>query len=363
MWNNADYDALPRLGEEYTLAEFKTLCGTETVIDEATETALYWFFINRKITTTDTITLKGSTDVTKLWEVYFKRHIDMYAKQYLDYLRIQTTEIDPLVTQYMERLLNTVQRNAQTRNATAADVATGNATTNTQNSDSRTSNQSGKADRTTRDNREGTENATDAGTRNVESTIHDNGSGTREGSTNTDQTTNATDTHKDMNAELPQSATGAGMGLPTELNWAYATRQNESKDGHDSTGNTDETRNESYSDEKTQTRNDGETTNATRETNRNEAGTGEAHDTNTLQGSEQGTATGQVNTTNTGRTDHTAQETASGNESGQTTERYSGRQGSPQELLDAARQYVTKTNAWKWFVAQLDDCFMNWYEV
>lgn len=46
-----------------------------------------------------------------------------------------------------------------------------------------------------------------------------------------------------------------------------------------------------------------------------------------------------------------------------THEIYTGRSGSPAEMLEKARQYIESTSAWEWFRVQLEPCFIGVYDI
>lgn len=297
MYTMRDYDELKTLEEFLQGADISTLFEG-TSIDEATQQAVYNWFKFRKV-----------CDNEK-FQLFFNRLITAHSEQYYSLVRVQSIKFDPLVTQYMERLID--------RSAT-----------NSEN-EKRTSNRSGNAnntDRTTGGDTTATEgSASTTNTDNVNTTQKGTQKGSQNGSSN----------DKSMSAQLPQSSTGAGAGLPDALNWNYATQQDESKN--------------------------------TNEQNTDNETTGNS----TSKGTSKGTATNEQttkvthNTTVTGSNNHNENETSNGERNGSNSEvvkeRSTGRSGETPELLSKAIAYISKTNAFFWLVDKLEAVFMTVYE-
>lgn len=251
----------------------------DTQIDEATQTAIVNWFQFRKVADNDKFV------------AYFQRLLKANEEQYINYMRIQTVQFDPLVTQYMERLLNRDGSSSEKDKDTT--VNTGNDTVNT----------SGTAKTNNSDN-----SVTDS--RGVDSTTQNGETG-----------------DKSMNAQLPQSSTGAGAGLPENLNWMYATQQDERKGTSKNNSKSEST---------------GKTTNT-------------------------GTSTGTASNEQTTKSDRTNQTVKNGERSGSNSEvvkeRMTGRSGEPtSELLKKAVSYITTTNGFFWLVDKLEAAFMAIYE-
>lgn len=251
----------------------------DTQIDEATQTAIVNWFQFRKVSDNDKFV------------AYFQRLLKANEEQYINYMRIQTVKFDPLVTQYMERLLNRDGSSSEKDKDTT--VNTGNDTVNT----------SGTAKTNNSDN-----SVTDS--RGVDSTTQNGETG-----------------DKSMNAQLPQSSTGAGSGLPENLNWKYATQQDERKGTSKNNSKSEST---------------GKTTNT-------------------------GTSTGTASNKQTTKSDRTNQTVKNGERSGSNSEvvkeRMTGRSGEPtSELLKKAVSYITTTNGFFWLVDKLEAAFMAIYE-
>ena len=272
------YDNLKTF-QEVLQAQTQAVVFGDTQIDEATQTAIVNWFQFRKVSDNDKFV------------AYFQRLLKANEEQYINYLRIQTVQFDPLVTQYMERLLNRDGSSSEKDKDTT--VNTGNDTVNT----------SGTAKTNNSDN-----SVTDS--RGVDSTTQNGETG-----------------DKSMNAQLPQSSTGAGAGLPENLNWMYATQQDERKGTSKNNSKSEST---------------GKTTNT-------------------------GTSTGTASNEQTTKTDRTNQTVKNGERSGSNSEvvkeRMTGRSGEPtSELLKKAVSYITTTNGFFWLVDKLEAAFMAIYE-
>lgn len=282
MWNCNDYsDSYDNLKtfQEVLQEHTQAVVFGDTQIDEATQTAIVNWFQFRKVSDNDKFV------------AYFQRLLKANEEQYINYMRIQTVQFDPLVTQYMERLLNRDGSSSETDKDTT--VNTGNDTVNT----------SGTAKTNNSDN-----SVTDS--RGVDSTTQNGETG-----------------DKSMNAQLPQSSTGAGAGLPKNLNWKYATQQDERKGTSKNNSKSEST---------------GKTTNT-------------------------GTSTGTASNEQTTKTDRTNQTVKNGERSGSNSEvvkeRMTGRSGEPtSELLKKAVSYITTTNGFFWLVDKLEAAFMAIYE-
>lgn len=282
MWIYKDYsDSYDNLKtfREVLQEQTQAVVFGDTQIDEATQTAIVNWFQFRKVSDNDKFV------------AYFQRLLKANEEQYINYMRIQTVQFDPLVTQYMERLLNRDGSSSEKDKDTT--VNTGNDTVNT----------SGTAKTNNSDN-----SVTDS--RGVDSTTQNGETG-----------------DKSMNAQLPQSSTGASAGLPDNLNWNYATQQDERKGTSKNNSKSEST---------------GKTTNT-------------------------GTSTGTASNEQTTKSDRTNQTVKNGERSGSNSEvvkeRMTGRSGEPtSELLKKAVSYITTTNGFFWLVDKLEAAFMAIYE-
>lgn len=297
MWTMSDYNSLKTF-QQVIDEQGKEAVFAGTTVDSATQDAIIAWFKNRKVSDNENFLL------------YFRRLLSLHETQYTSLLRVQTIQFDPLVTQYMERLIDREGQNSSTN--------TRNGTTNT--SDSGTSTASGT----------NTVNTTST------STSHGTSDTTGKNSGKQDGTSNGTTNDKSMNAQLPQSSTGAGAGIPENMNWNYATEQNESK---------------------------GKNTNTSSQTN---SGTSETNSTSDSRASGDSETNGRDNRTVTdsrnGNTTTTENGGTNGTNSEVVKERSTGRMGDAPELLKKAVYYISTTNAFVWFVDKLEPAFMGVYE-
>lgn len=272
------FEDYPVLANTYTKEEWEKL--TADYIDTATADALYMHFLFRQPASIDTIAGYNA------FEVRLQNALRKYYSQYNEYIRIETTKVDFMVTDYFEHYTENSQEGTSEETST------------------------------------GTENTTNSGknTRNItgNSTNHAEGSGT---SGNTETTDG-----RQIQTNLPQSISYSDTSGNTErssaipsLNWQYAGAQAE---------------------------NDGKTTNSGSTSDKTD-GNEQHTDTETY---EAGTA---IDKSNNG--------SKTGKTTGKTTnkERSTGRSGrAPQELLDTARNYILKTNAFDWLCDKLNGLFL-----
>lgn len=360
MWTDRDFEDLPVLGEYMKLSEFVEIC--DGYIDEATATALYNYFLLRRVVSgQEVMTADGNT--VDYFTLFMQRRLNMYAGQYLQYMRIQTTQIDPLVSQYMERLIERVNvQNRKTTRNTSGNTSGNNRNTST-TTDSRKGNVNVTENGEHNTDRTGKGTETNSATRNTSGTDSGTNSTTRDTNGNTQEQGNAVEKNRAMHAELPQSATGAGDGLPAALNWRYATNQDENQRDNTDTRNTKQTGKETTvgNDSRTTSGNQTDKGNRATDTTENEQGTTKR--TGNTDSTESGNSQTVTEGTTGAQHSENGTENAEANDSGNTKERFAGRSESPQALLDMARDYVTRTNAFRWLCDKLDPCFMAWYDI
>lgn len=297
MWTNKDFENLFTFQEVIDI-ETQPIVFGETTVDEATQAAIIKWFKNRKVSDNENFVL------------YFQRLLSANEFQYNNLLRVQTIQFDPLVNQYLERLIN--RDESQSSNA--------NRTGSSNSSDRNTTYSSGTGH-------------SETDTSNTTNTT-DKVNSTSESEQNTTGNRNAN--NKAMRAELPQSSTGAGSGLPENMNWNYASSQDESKDIENTTGKQTS---------KGKTGSDG--TSSSR-------GTG-TQDTTTRTSEESGG-------NRTGTTTHSEQTGINGSASENVKERSTGRTGDAPEMLTKAVNYISRTNCFFWLVDKLEAAFMSNYE-
>lgn len=300
MWTNDDYDNLMTFGEYLETSEATGLY-TGINIDESTIDALKQYFLYRRL-----------VDNGKFF-TFYRRALNQAERQYNNYLRIELTDFDPVVSQYLERQINRTGSRATTAEDDSSKTRSGQSGDTTQGSG------------TARTETENTGTSEGSGTSSTES--RDNASST--GSTTTDRVSKHGDT--------PQAATGAGGSMA--LDWTYLSAQDqvlEQGSSNNSGTNIGTT--------------SGSTTDSTETTS---SGTAETTTTDT--------------TTRSGT--HSETETSEGSRSetvsdaSEDRERMTGRSEAAQDLLKRARDYITTTNGFLWLCDKLDKCFMQIYDI
>lgn len=256
---------------------------------------------------------------------FFQRNLKIYKKQYVNYLRTENVEFDPMITRYLERqVLNSTENNlTESDSAVSTNTKTGS---NTGTINVKTDNI-------------GTGNGTDGVTTNESGTTYltsdkDN-TNTRTGSETTRQ--------RAVNSLFPQAnVASATVGMSDNVSMAYAssmTDTNATKTTNESgTDNTDYTENGRTTDQLTSTRNT---------TDRN-VFDGTQVQTNNLSNSSSESKTNDVT------------KSASDKGSSNLRERLTGRENyDSATLLSHARDYVRETNAFMWLTSKLEKCFIG----
>lgn len=351
------YTELPRLIDKYTRPQFAQLVSE--YLDLATAYSVYDQFCLRRINEIEEIA------GVNVWELHLKNQLRLISEQYKQYLRVETTQIDPLVTQYMERQVLSTRRGTQTTTLNHSNARTDNLSISSTGSSTpgvvetrRTVGQSTSG---------GTDN-TDTG-ETLDRTSKETRDTTRtdnlQDQTTYDTTNETTSDSRAMNSQLPQSVSYSSggtssrdSGLPGSMDWTVATAQQE---------------------------NDGTQT-VTNEGTETTGHTGTSKDTGTITTTESGSPTGYNRNTYSGTTDNdvtetvtktgsdaqtrtdthtgtqtlttTGTDTVGNDQDDNTRERLTGRTGSPQELLEAARTYILRTNAFEWLCDRLNENFV-----
>lgn len=317
--------------------------GTE--YDEATQDAIIFWYGERQI----------CDDV--LFERYFKRLLNAIHDQYINYLRIQTVKIDPLVSDYMERLVKDAAEGSTSSTTTREGTAVTDGSSTTKNDTTSTTDGTntgtiksvggGTSSETVAEANGGTVKNT--GTTKNENKVDGNSSSMTDGETKQN--------NMSANSDIPQSPANNDGTFPENLNWMYQSGQNQQKNtGIDKTRVT-----ENHLDTTTNTQTDDTTTTTAGEANRTASGetTNDNTTTNDLKNTSKtvvggsGSKTEKVTVTNNGN-DSTQGTTRNTNEH---KEQYSGRHEAPQDLLNRCRSYILQTNAFMWLVSQLQECF------
>ncbi len=300
MWTNKNYTDLMEF-KDYLSEHPDLYDGTAFEDDAAIIEMLEDWFYYRKIVDNDR------------FERFYRRAINKYARQFYNYVRVETTDIDPLVSSYLERqILRSISRSS---------------------SESGTSSKTGGGGRTS------TIRTNDSGTTSTNTTGTATSRGTSDSTSEDSATTTGTshNNQKSKHGETPQAAVGSGGSMA--LDWTYLSSQDETEDNGNTSGTTDS---------------EGETNVVTTD---NSSTTGTSQTT-----SQTGGTTTSTESNNNSESDETTRE-SNGIESGDDRERMTGRNQSAQELLSLARDYIEKTNAFEWLTKKLDDCFMQIYEV
>lgn len=380
MWTNRKMDDLMTLKElttetEWTMAR---LCAG-TQIDSATQAEIFNWYQYRKVCDNDK------------FPAFFNRQLSLYENQYLAQIRLEMVEWDPLVADYMERQI--------LRATTGSSEATGSASgskshsgrggkTITQDTTTRvdtTGSNTGVMDDVTSSSTEGQTvgHATDnkqeetSGTKTsiTDGTTSSNTTG--QAQSQSSDHAQATGDNQALAGSTPDSALYPASGFPEGLAWRYASAQNESKSATDTQStHTDNSQNSSQTagtDHRSTTdttENETDTYNVHNETTSTSSDTdGTEHKTlsETNQSQTTGRGTGQTieqdNSSSAETNRSSSFENKSNAENEDTRERYTGRHASPQELLNAARNYIRKTNAFEWLLNHLDNVFLMVYDV
>lgn len=308
--------------------------------------------------------------------VYFNRQVKLYQNQYLNYLRIESTEIDPMVVEYMERQI--------LRDSVTDTKTLGTDSNSSDNTNTRTITNSGSDKTTMNTNRSNTtelstnmdDTVTHGGEDKTEAQSVDSGENkTTENSINNASTTVTTD-GTTLTSITPDSAiyptktvtkedgsTYQIAAYPDDLNWQYVSNQQQARNASHTTSGAE-----------VLTTTGEEKSNSTTSSTSVEYGhTIQTNGSNYSNGEEE--ITGTDETTNEfgrvvsesmgeqGKSTSTHDTTVGTNINDDTRERYTGRHEAPQDLLSRARTYIVQTNAFRWFLEKLDPCFLWVYDI
>lgn len=284
----------------------------EDLIDEASQEQVIDHFYDRYCTDNNKFLL------------YFTRNLRRVADQYNNLVRIETIKFDPMVTKYLEE--ETKRRLSKLTNGT--DRTNEETSGSLQNSGIITV----KTDNETTDNITTTGSLDGTDTTNTHTVVDED----------TSNSTTDTIRTRDLQSNMPHSNVSSSTtgGLMANVNWRYASGMVDH--GEDNTHVTTGGR-------------DVDTT--------DNIGVVRSEDTeNTSEGSTVLDGT-QITTRGDGQTtsgSKTTSKTKNGDENtnDDTQKIYTGREGSPQELLDKARTYLRKSNAIEWLFDELEICFM-----
>lgn len=356
------YTILPRLIDAYTRTEFAQLVSG--YLDLATAYDVYDQFCLRRLNTIEDV------NGVNVWELHLKNQLRLIAEQYKAYLRVQTTDFDPMVSEYVERQILTTSHGTDTTTLNHSTTRTDDLTT------AQTGSSTPGVTETRRTIAEGTIGGTDNTDRGetLDRTSTETRNTTRTDDLSDTVTHNTTETattdQRAISAQLPHSIThyttgtaGRDSGIPSDLGWDTATAQQES-DGKTTTSRTGTDK----TDHEGTVKDTGTVTTA-------ETGSPTGYDRNTYGQESSGETTETI--TRTGRDATTNQTTHTGTQSSAVSgidtvgrqkdddvrERMTGRHGqAPAEMLEKARTYILRTNAFEWLCNQLNENFI-WMEV
>lgn len=302
----------------------------DVTVDPGTQDLIELFFGNRYICDDDN------------FDRYFKRTLINDWDRYIDLLRIEKTEIDPLVADYFEnQLVHTGESSGSKTGTTSGETIYGKTDTLTHNVT------------VTEDNGK-TEDETDTRTLNLANneTRTDN---LANSNTRTDNLTTTTDNKQaGANAVNPQSIeySGTTAGSLPSLDWQYMSNQEQTE------GEGTETQTGTVTNQGTNT--------GTVQT----AGTNTGTDTTvkdkdiTEDKEKHTTGTDTHALTGTDETSGNSTEETSGTDTHTDRERHTGRTGIlPQEALRKAKTYIEKSRAFDWLKDELEPCFISIYDI
>lgn len=284
---------------EWTAKHGTTDLFAGLTIDEATQQNLLDWFQFREVCDDDR------------FGIYFHRLLRAAEWQYNEQLRLESVEWDPMVSDYMERQIRTNDSDSGNSKTTRKGVHNQNSSgkiTGTGKSETSTTGQTSNKSKNMSD---GTNNTNHSGKN--EQKRHSSG----------------------LTGSTPDTALYPATGYPESLAWVYASGQQEAKG--------DESGSDSSTDKVT------------------------THDEGTTsdEGKSSGKAITNDNTSSTTSgtvkdTDDSTEEGSNRNTHiGDTRERYSGRHEAAHDLMDRARNYIRRTNAFLWLVDMLGAAFFG----
>lgn len=336
-----------------------TILKEKTELDDATIQLLADWFGFRTIVDDDKFT------------TFFLREINIDAWQYKELLRLESIEIDPMVSNYIERWVR--RKGTNTSNITRSESSNGTTTGRTTSNGSSTSSPgvTEETETITTPNTTVTTHGDASGTSSGESESTRSGESTSKG-TNKSKTTNEGEgSRKALSGVLPDSSTyatggSAGIdinGFPNALNWGYTNTQNgERTNSKDSSSNEGET-NQEDTDSSTESGTQSATTSSESSSTTTTSGTDTSTTTTTRRGSDETT------TTDTRTDEGTSESSSNGTEKGDNTfnnedrEISTGRGEAPQDMLKRAKEWFSTMNAFKWLTGKLDNCFLGVYDI
>lgn len=297
---------IDKVGEE-------NIFGTD-IVDSATQQELVDYFYYRYI-----------CDNEKFIH-FFKRNMRQYNKQYVNMLRIENTQFDPMTTRYLERqVLNKVSNSGSqniqdTINESINGVKGGNSRR--------------KIDTVGTTNGSASTNESNSYNNTTNGSHNDSSSDGR----------NSTDRQRDILSVFPQANVGSNTSgsLDDAISYRYATQMNDKQNKHSENGNTNSSGSNSSRENGTGTSNGSSQSNSRSVVDGTELTTNDL----TEQATKEGSNNKAINTR--------------GTEEGDLRERLTGRENyDAGTLLEHARDYIRNTNAFMWYVSKLEKCFIG----
>lgn len=273
---------------------------------------------------------------------FFARKMNICALRFANLMRIEMSSFDPLVSEYTEMELNEIQN--RTSSGTEKSNRTGNDTTSGENTSVRT------PDLKYNDTNVDTTKDNTSRTSEITGRINDEGNSV----TNDTRNTSVESKEAAMQKNAPQSISymGASAGKIPDLDWQYATGQNQTE--NDSNENmtdrveVDDTRTSNNNQNTTETGSNSGEKNFT--SNRSETGTD----------SSSGTSSSKTERTENAENSKVNTENADGRK----REIRTGRGGlTPQEAFRTAVTYLKSSSAFEWLKSELEECFLSIYDV
>lgn len=308
-----------------TLKTFQEVVNSQTlsevfngtpVPDELQAVVLEWYF-DRRVCDNDKFLR------------YFRRQVNLIYPEYERLLKVEAVDVNPLYTDYITR----VKRNHGERNETATQTGSSNRTTtgndSTTNESENNTSVAGSQNGTSR------QDGTSTNTRNATTTT--------QGTTADRRSANEQADSQGLTSALPN--TTSYTGFPDAMNWNSATAQTETKNNTTRTETDDITESGSEAVQDTQT---GGTTNNTENTQ-----TSQQSGSTKLTGTAETTRTGSDNVTVTNNNNVNSCESDFEDETMQGYKNFTAKN------LQDFWGWVLASNAVKWFIDNLDVCFLG----
>lgn len=289
---------------------------------------------------------------------FMNRNLKYKEHQFLEYLRVETTDFDPMVTNYVERWVQSSLNGTRVSDSTSDLSQTTETSTSGKGTDSSItetdSTSTTNIDRSTTDTTVSSTDETMSKSTDTSDVTKQTTTGEVHGETDTATTV------KTLQADLPQTSAYGDAGMPPNLNFSYASSQSQTDTSQesveDTTSSTEQDTNRSV-----ETGEQG-TTNTSVDSTSTGKNTGTDSTTGTSTATSNGTSTTEGESTTTVTGGNTGNTTDTSQTQGDTKERATGRGGAPQDLLNSARNYILKTNSILWLLDQLEICFMGIYD-